>query len=313
MFLQKKAQELPLEFADRFLKTQKILVNRRLKKIFSSKTSRQKKLLETTRYALFPGGKRLRPLLVLATVKTCLKTVKTKTQIIFKAALEAACALEMVHVYSLIHDDLPCMDNDDLRHGKKTLHKVYPEWLALLTGDFLLTKAFETLSYSSYLKAREKLKLIQILAQYAGGKELLAGQLADLSSEEKKITASQLKKMHLKKTASLITAAIQFGAIIAKISSKEQKILQDFAQKIGLAYQLVDDFLETASSTKTLGKSKKSDLKKQKANAISILGRQKTKNEIDRLFLASVQNLKKLPFSTELLQQLAKKMIRRIF
>ena len=295
-----------------FFQKKKTQINQSLKKLIDCPKVRfQKELFTAAKYALFPGGKRLRPLLVLATVQT-LSNNRSKSKDL-KKALNPACALEMIHTYSLIHDDLPCMDNDNLRHGKPSLHKAYPEWLALLTGDFFSNYAFEILANSPSLTEKQKLALIQVLAKYSGGEELLAGQYVDLASEKKKIPLKKLEYMHLKKTASLITAALEFGAIIAKTSEKEKKLLQSFGQKIGLAYQLIDDVIDVSSSSKKLGKPQGSDKKKGKANALIVLGAKNTQKKAEKLYSDALESLKKLPYSTELLQSLALKMISRSF
>ncbi len=296
-----------------FFQKQKAQISQRLKKLIAfPKASFQKELFSAAKYALFPGGKRLRPLLVLATVQTLSNSLSTKSNNL-KKALNPACALEMMHTYSLVHDDLPCMDNDDLRHGKPALHKAYPEWLALLTGDFFLNYAFAILAQAPNLTSEQKLALIQVLAKYSGGEELLAGQYVDLSSEKKKIPIKKLEYMHLKKTSSLITAALEFGAIIANLPSKEKKMLISFGQKIGLAYQLIDDAIDSTSSSKKLGKPQGSDKSKGKANALTVMGTKEVQKKAEKLYQTAILNLKKLPYSTELLQSLAYKMINRSF
>lgn len=289
-----------------FFQTGKKKINQALKQlIVFPKAQFQKQLFQAAAYALFPGGKRLRPLLVLATVKTFKKDIEK--------ALIPACSLELIHTYSLVHDDLPCMDNDDLRHGKPSLHKAYPEWLALLTGDFFLTYAFEILTESPNLTETQKLALIQTLSHLSGGEELLAGQFVDLTSENKKISFAKLKYMHEKKTASLISAAIEFGAIIAGTSLPKQKILRRFGQKIGLAYQMVDDLLETITPEQTLGKSVNSDKAKGKANVLAVIGSDKTSKQIDKLYKEALKELNLLQVPTKLLQEIACKMLKRSF
>jgi geranylgeranyl diphosphate synthase type II len=211
-------------------------------------------------YAL-EGGKRVRPLLMLATVASFSpKSLK-------KAFLPAAC-LELIHTYSLIHDDLPCMDDDDFRRGRKSLHKAFPEWLALLTGDFLLTYAFEAISSDRELSSEEKSELILVLSSRCGGSGMIGGQIEDMMFQGKKISLEQLKKMQEKKTGFLFMAAMEFGAILCHISLPQRKMLVSFGETIGLAYQIIDDLADHLDT-------KGSDLLLEKATWISLLGKEK--------------------------------------
>ncbi|MFA5250943.1 MAG: polyprenyl synthetase family protein [Parachlamydiales bacterium] len=293
--------------AELFLQTKILSFNRRLKELISFKKSSdlQKELFLAASYALFPGGKKLRPQIAIAAAATLGGD--------WQKALDPACALEMIHIYSLIHDDLPCMDNDDLRHGKPALHRAYPEWLALLTGDFLLTYAIEILAKARRLKDRQRLLLIQTLSSKAGGLGLLAGQYLDLASENKQISWETLKKMHLGKTGSLISAALEFGAIIAEVNEKKRRSLRSFGHKIGLAYQIVDDLIEISSPETILGKPPGSDLAKGKANALTVLGLKKAQATAEKLYRSALADLKKLGRPTALLELLAHKMVYRIF
>jgi geranylgeranyl diphosphate synthase type II len=195
-------------------------------------------LFSSARYSALSPGKRLRPMVVLAVCKSY--------GVDLNLGLIPACALEMVHTYSLIHDDLPCMDDDEVRRGQPTLHKVYPEWHALLTGDFLLTYAFEVLSFAPHLNADQKLALVKTLARHAGAHGMIGGQMIDLLSEGKEIGWELLKRMHLGKTAGLITAALEFGGIVSQASDADMEKLRQAGPAIGLAFQLIDDLLDEA-------------------------------------------------------------------
>ncbi len=193
-------------------------------------------LFEAAHYSLFSGGKRLRPLIVLLVAEG----YKAPQE----AALYPACALEYIHTYSLIHDDLPCMDNDDIRRGKPTLHKVYPEGHAVLTGDFLLTHAFYLLSHAPHLTPPQCLELIQLLSQTAGARGMIAGQIADISLKKAELDFPKLSFIHMHKTAALISTAFSFGAIIASAPLEDRVLLADAGTRLGLAFQLVDDILD---------------------------------------------------------------------
>lgn len=202
-------------------------------------------LFSAARYSLLSGGKRLRPLLVLAVCQAYDASIES--------ALIPACAIELVHTYSLIHDDLPCMDDDDLRRGKPTLHKVYPEWHALLTGDYLLTHAFEILSTSSGLDAEQKLSLVQTLAKSAGAHGMIGGQMIDLLFEEGPLSWEILEQMHLGKTAGLITSALEFGGIISHAPPHDMALLKKAGTAFGIAFQLIDDLLDSSPPVAHLG------------------------------------------------------------
>ncbi len=204
--------------------------------LFHNKDAMHAQLVEATHYALFSGGKRLRPRLTLE--------VSNAYGIPIEHALQPACALEYIHTYSLIHDDLPSMDNDDIRRGKPTLHKVYPEGLAILTGDFLLTHAFYLLSHAPHLETTQKLSLIQLLSQAAGGHGMISGQVADILLDKKTLKLEEIYSIHKNKTAALIATSLCFGGIIGKASQEEKHLLYEAGMYLGLAFQLVDDLLD---------------------------------------------------------------------
>ncbi len=223
-------------------------------------TLENKSLQKASLYAL-ANGKRLRPLLTLATVASFSPTSLKKAWI-------PAASLEMIHTYSLIHDDLPCMDDDDERRGRKSLHRAFPEWLALLTGDFLLTFAFESVAKSTLLSARQKADLLLSLSVKSGSSGMIGGQIADLTFQKKKIGWPSIKKMHLMKTASLFITAVELGAIISNLSLPQRKILLCFGEKAGLAYQILDDLADHLEKGG-------SDQIKEKATVVSSLGKKR--------------------------------------
>ena len=209
-----------------------------------------KEIFDAQGYSLLGGGKRIRPYLVMAFCKT-LGGAKEK-------ALPLACALEMIHTYSLIHDDLPCMDDDEYRRGRLTNHKVFGEAVAVLAGDALLTKAFEVVSASNDLSSEEKVEAIKILSTAAGDRGMIGGQVMDMAAEacDAALDLSYLTRMHGRKTGALIKAAAMLGCLSAG-KSKEDAVVtaaSGYAEKIGLAFQVVDDVLDVTSDVATLGK-----------------------------------------------------------
>lgn len=217
------------------------LINQTLETLLPQKGE---KLVEAALYSL-EGGKRLRPLLTLAVVATFEEPLEK--------ALYPASALEMIHTYSLIHDDLPCMDNDDLRRGKPTLHKAFSESHAVLTGDFLLTYAFEVLAKAPYLEEGEKNSLIAILARRCGREGMIGGQISDIEFQDNFPDLPTLIQNHTKKTGALITAALEFGAIL---THQPLPPLQKIGEYFGLAYQIVDDILDHNGAATLLGMDK---------------------------------------------------------
>jgi geranylgeranyl diphosphate synthase type II len=198
-------------------------------------------LFDAARYSLFSGGKRIRPLLLLA----CLETYSCPLE----KGMNIASALECIHTYSLIHDDLPCMDNDDLRRGKPTLHRVYPEWHALLTGDYLLTLAFEVLAHCPYLCPVEKIDIMQILSQRSGAHGMIGGQMLDLKGDIS--SPSELETLHAYKTAALFSCALESAAILSGASTNDRVLLKDCGTKLGIAFQVHDDLQDAAQDEKT--------------------------------------------------------------
>ena len=250
-------------------------------------------LIEGARWVTLGGGKRLRPLLLLATVEALEGDVER--------ALIPACALEMIHTYSLIHDDLPSMDNDDYRRGKLTLHKKYNEATAILTGDFLLTYAFEVLTKSPGLSPKQIVDLIQILSFRSGGEGMILGQLLDMEAQT--ITLEQLQLIHRKKTAELLTASLEMGGIIGEASPEIMAELRSLGGEIGLAFQILDDVIDVTSSVEKHGKTISSDVVNGKTTYVSLLGLEGAKKSANSLIKSSLQRLKFLPHS-DLLEEM---------
>ncbi|NGX35013.1 MAG: Farnesyl diphosphate synthase [Candidatus Anoxychlamydiales bacterium] len=270
------------------------LIESRLKELILKNSSYHKVLFDAANYSLLSSGKRLRPLLVLATVEAFNKDINL--------GLDPAISLELIHTYSLIHDDLPCMDDDDFRRGKPSLHKAYPEWLAVLTGDYLLTYAFEIITNTKNLDDAKKVKLIRSLTKYSGGNGLIAGQVVDLSFEGKEIGFEKLKFMHLNKTAALFMAAIEFGCIIAGALDDVTDKFVAFAKNFGLAFQIFDDIADYDNK-------KSSDITKNKATAPAILGIKKAKKLALDLQKKALDILNSLDLDTAFLKEITAKIL----
>jgi geranylgeranyl diphosphate synthase, type II len=242
------------------------------------------------RYSLMAGGKRLRPILCLATCE-----LMGGTDAI---AMPTACALEMVHTMSLIHDDLPAMDNDDYRRGKLTNHKVYGEDMAILAGDGLLTYAFEFIATQTQAPADRVLKAIAHLARASGAAGLVGGQVVDLESEGKPdVTLETLTYIHRHKTGALLESSVVTGAILAGAETGDLDRLSRFSQNIGLAFQIIDDVLDLTATQEELGKTAGKDLQAQKATYPSFWGIDESKRQAEQLIAAAKAELQ--PFGTQ--------------
>lgn len=243
-----------------------------LKKTVPSQNCSEGELARAIKYSLCGGGKRIRPILTLEFCRLCGGNIK--------AALPFACAVEMVHTYSLIHDDLPCMDDDDTRRGRASNHIVFGEDIALLAGDALLSLAFETMlsPRSIFLCSPERAaRAAYILARNSGATGMAGGQVIDLQHEGKPITAALLEEMDEKKTGALIMAAAQMGCIIAGAGEKEIAAAGAYSKALGLAFQIVDDILDVTADESELGKPVGSDLANRKSTYVSLLGMERSK------------------------------------
>jgi geranylgeranyl diphosphate synthase type II len=227
------------------------------------------------RYSVFAGGKRLRPALCIAAAEVCGGSMAE--------AMPLACAVECIHTYSLVHDDLPAMDNDDYRRGKLTNHKVFGEGIAILAGDALLTQAFEILVQAKAQPRYTHQNMVLELARTAGSRELIAGQVADLEAEGKKISVQQLQFIHECKTSALLCAAVRLGGMSANCTEKQLDALTHFGYNVGLAFQVVDDILDITQSSQELGKTAGKDAAAQKATYPSIMGLEKSRKIASQL------------------------------
>lgn len=244
-------------------------------------------LLNSERYSLFAGGKRIRPAL---TLEFC-RLFGGEDE----AALPFACAVEMIHTYSLIHDDLPCMDNDDLRRGKPTNHKVFGETMALLAGDSLLTGAFEVAASNRAAGTEISAMAVAYLAQSAGRYGMVGGQVIDLEGENKKLTLDQLIKLHSMKTGALISAAAVMGALAAGVTLTDPRMKDviTYAENIGLAFQIVDDILDQTGDAEALGKNVGVDAEHHKNTFLSFYSVEQAQFYADRLTAEAITALRK--------------------
>lgn len=262
-------------------------------------------LHEAMRYTVFNGGKRLRPLLALAASEICGGQASR--------VWPAACALELVHTYSLVHDDLPCMDDDDLRRGRPTCHKVYGEAMAVLTGDALLTEAFAILSRQRPTPRHPAARFCAELAAAAGSGALIAGQVADMEAEGRPTDRKGLLFIHRGKTAAMIVASLRLGAMSANASPARLQTLTDFGWKLGLAFQVIDDILDCTQTSEVLGKSAGKDAAAGKATYPALLGLPAARRHAARLTREAIGSLDPLGDSAELLRHLARKLLEREF
>lgn len=278
-------------------------------------------LFAAMRYSVFNGGKRLRPALCFAAadaISGCYAynaNEANKANTVNSANIaKVAAAVEMVHAYSLIHDDLPAMDDDDLRRGQPTCHIKFDEATAILAGDALQSLAFEQLTQLSDLPAATVVELVAMLARYGGCSGMVTGQAIDLAATGQALNLDQLKTMHNHKTGALIEAAVLMGAMATGAASQQQlDALKSFAQNIGLAFQIQDDILDVESSTEQLGKQQGSDVANGKSTYTSILGLEQARSQAAELYQHSIASLAIFDERAEPLRQLASFIVKRAY
>jgi geranylgeranyl diphosphate synthase type II len=259
---------------------------------------------EAMRYSIFAGGKRLRPALVIATGEVFDAPER--------ALLPTACALEMIHTYSLIHDDLPAMDNDDLRRGRPTNHKVYGEAMAILAGDALLTQAFITLSHLEGVSAEIKVRIIAEVAQAAGTvNALIGGQVLDIQNEGRQVTATELDAIHRAKTGALIRCCVRVGALIGGVSDSDLEHLTKYAEKAGLAFQIADDVLDATATSEELGKTAGKDEAAHKATYVALYGIETARQRAAELCHEAIAAVQTIERDTTQLEAIARFIIER--
>jgi geranylgeranyl pyrophosphate synthase len=257
-------------------------------------------------HAIQAGGKRIRPLLVYATAYVFSPFQQPSTSL-----SSAACALELIHTYSLIHDDLPAMDDDDLRRGKPSLHKAYDEATAILVGDGLQARAFELLADAPGLSAEQRISMVKVLARAVGPAGMVGGQFIDIQATNCDMTLVQLQAMHSLKTGALIRASLAVGGIAAGASEQQLAALDEYGTHIGLAFQVVDDILDVEGDTATLGKTKGKDNEANKPTYVKLLGLEGAKAEALRLLAEALNALRGFGESADLLRDLARYIVER--
>ncbi|ARU58674.1 geranyltranstransferase [Oleiphilus messinensis] len=300
-----------MESLELFLADCQHQVDTKLDQLLPSEADSPARLYQALRYSCLAPGKRIRPALTLATAAAFSGTMDSRRE--SECAIYPACAIELIHTYSLIHDDLPAMDDDDLRRGIPTCHKAFDEATAILAGDALQSFAFEILSQADLINVQSRLEMINTLAIASGARGMVAGQAIDLAAVGKVLTLEALEVMHLYKTGALIEASVVMGALAANQHDPEVLgHLRSFARSIGLAFQVQDDILDVESSTETLGKRQGSDLANNKPTYTSLLGLTGAKDKRDQLLNLATQALRNLPNTdTRRLQQLSEYIISR--
>jgi len=258
-----------------YLVSRQKLIERALDRYLPKATAKPATLHRAMRYSLFAGGKRLRPILCLAAAEACGGKIGN--------ALPLACALECIHTYSLVHDDLPSMDNDDFRRGRPTCHKIFGDGIAVLAGDALLTIAFEIVSNAKPAPRYDTSILLREIAVAAGSQKLIAGQVADLEAEGRNVKRDQLQFIHENKTAAILRSSVRLGAMSANADARKLSAVTRFGQRLGLAFQIIDDILDVTQSSEILGKSAGKDVAAKKATYPAVIGLEKSRAEARRL------------------------------
>jgi geranylgeranyl diphosphate synthase, type II len=281
-----------------FLAQARALVDDQLDLLLPAESVSPTKLHAAIRWSVFAGGKRFRPALLLAVGETFGATSES--------LIAAACALEMIHTYSLVHDDLPSMDNDDLRRGRPTCHVRFGEATAILAGDALLTMAFKTIAGEDKLPATRRVQLISEIARAAGTPEgMVAGQAYDLEAEARPVGAAELETIHRLKTGALISAAARCGAIIAEASPAELAAITDYAGQLGLLFQITDDLLDVTATADAIGKTPGKDARSRKATYPALHGIEATRNYLASTHAAACDPLDRVERPTDLLRAIA--------
>ncbi len=258
-----------------YLRSRQKQIDRALDRYLPKTKVKPLTLHKAMRYSLFAGGKRLRPILCLAAAEACRGKITD--------ALPLACALECIHTYSLVHDDLPSMDNDDYRRGRPTCHKVFGDGIAVLAGDALLTIAFEIVSMAKPARRYDMSTLLREIAVAAGSQRLIAGQVADLEAEGRDVKRDQLRFIHENKTAAILKSSVRLGAMSANADAKKLRAVTQFGRGLGLAFQVIDDILDVTQTSEILGKSAGKDIAARKATYPAVIGLEKSRAEARRL------------------------------
>ena len=286
-----------------YLEKHRLIVEEALEAALPEKEGPEARVVEAMRYSLFAGGKRFRPILCLAAADAVGEEVE--------AAMPAACALEMIHTYSLIHDDLPAMDDDDLRRGKPTSHVVFGEAIAILAGDGLLTEAFVLLSGYHTLLPERALKVIGVIARAASYRGMVGGQVVDMISQNKPADLETVQQMHSRKTAALISAAAESGALAGGGTDEQVEALARYGRAVGLAFQIADDILDIEGDTEILGKTTGVDVARGKVTYPAVAGLEEARQAARELVNDALAALESFDQRADPLRVLAKYIITR--
>ena len=286
-----------------FFEEDRIAVDAQLERLLPAETTQPPSIHEAMRYSVFAGGKRVRPILCMETARIFAEDVA--------AALYPGCAIEFIHTYSLIHDDLPSLDNDDLRRGKPTCHKKFGEATAILAGDALLTLAFETIA-AAPTEAERRVRMVAEISKAAGTVNgMVGGQVADLEAEGKRVGAETLEYIHRSKTAALICASITSGAICAGASVMDVERLRSFGETIGWAFQVTDDILDVEESSAALGKTAGKDMAQAKATYPAVYGLERSHEIANELAGKAIAELEPYGAKAERLRAIAEFLVLR--
>lgn len=286
---------------NQFLEEAAGLVNTELDRLIPAEGRPPQQLRDAIRWSLFAGGKRLRPALMLAAGRAF--------GVADEKVMRTAAAVEMIHTYSLIHDDLPSMDDDDLRRGRETCHRKYGEATAILAGDALQALAFQTIAEDAHHSPETKMRLISGLGQAAAC--MVVGQQLDLEAEGRELTIEEIENIHVNKTGALIAFSTEAGAIIAETEASEFEGLSRFGEKIGLLFQVMDDLLDVTQSTADLGKTAGKDAASEKATYPSSMGVEGTKDFARQVYEDAIASLMEVKADTSLLMQIARFLLER--
>ena len=286
-----------------YLAASKQNIEQWLDEVLTSPNQEFKPLYESMNYSLMQGGKRIRPILSKAVLEMLHKDPADYKEFL--------CAMECIHTYSLVHDDLPAMDNDDYRRGNLTNHKVYGEGLAILAGDGLLTYAFQLMTANNKASAQDKLDAIQCVAIAAGPEGMVGGQAFDMLSEDKHIPLEELKVLHRGKTGALFNASVELGLILGNADTVTRTALMEYANCLGLLFQITDDILDVTGTIEELGKTPGSDVRQHKSTYVSLLGLEGAKEQASSLGKQAHDALNSVSYDTSILAALIDYLLKR--
>ena len=286
-----------------YLAASKQNIEQWLDEVLTSPNQEFKPLYESMNYSLMQGGKRIRPILSKAVLEMLHKDPADYKEFL--------CAMECIHTYSLVHDDLPAMDNDDYRRGNLTNHKVYGEGLAILAGDGLLTYAFQLMTANNKASAQDKLDAIQCVAIAAGPEGMVGGQAFDMLSEDKHIPLEELKVLHRGKTGALFNASVELGLILGNADTVTRTSLMEYANCLGLLFQITDDILDVTGTIEELGKTPGSDVRQHKSTYVSLLGLEGAKEQASSVGKQAHEALNSVSYDTSILAALIDYLLKR--